>query len=41
MPIIPLVHAEQMVLMRSEVEGFVLSPTRNIFLGPVEWSAER
>ncbi|WP_309382822.1 ABC transporter substrate-binding protein [Cerasicoccus frondis] len=37
LPIIPLVHAEQMVLMRSEVVGFVLSPTGNIFLGPVQW----
>ncbi|WP_269540466.1 ABC transporter substrate-binding protein [Cerasicoccus fimbriatus] len=36
LPIIPLVHAEQMVLMRAEFTGFTLSPTGNIFLGPVK-----
>lgn len=37
LPIIPLVHAEQMIVMRQEVTGFTLSPTGNIFLGPVGW----
>jgi len=37
LPIIPLVHAEQLVVMRSEVTGFQLSPTGNIFLGPIGW----
>lgn len=37
LPIVPLVHAEQMVLMRSGAAGFTLSPTGNIFLGPVHW----
>ncbi|MGE9295939.1 MAG: ABC transporter substrate-binding protein [Puniceicoccales bacterium] len=39
LPIIPLVHAEQIVLLRSEVTNFRLSPTGNIFLGPIGWNS--
>ena len=40
MPLIPLVSTEQIVVMRREVTGFVLSGNANIFLGPIGWSTE-
>ncbi|MBK1858200.1 ABC transporter substrate-binding protein [Cerasicoccus arenae] len=39
LPMIPLVHAEQMILLRKQVTDFTLSPTGNVFLGPVGWSS--
>lgn len=40
MPLVPLVSTEQIVVMRREVEGFVLAGNANIFLGPVGWGSE-
>ena len=37
MPLIPLVHAEQITVMRSEVDGFVQHPTWNVRLGTIDW----
>ncbi|MEO0795519.1 MAG: ABC transporter substrate-binding protein [Verrucomicrobiota bacterium] len=40
LPIIPLVHAEQLVLTKSQIKGFQLSPTGTLFWGPVSWQNE-
>jgi len=40
LPLVPLVHGEQITVLRREIEGYVLSPTGNHFFGPVSWSAE-
>ena len=35
LPLLPLVHGEDIVVFRSNIEGFVPSKTSDIFLGPV------
>lgn len=40
LPLIPLVHGEQIVVLRAEIQGYVLSPTANHFFGPAFWEAD-
>jgi peptide/nickel transport system substrate-binding protein len=40
LPLVPLVHGEQITVLRRELAGYVLSPTGNHYLGPVRWQAE-
>ncbi|MCX7825868.1 MAG: ABC transporter substrate-binding protein [Verrucomicrobiae bacterium] len=35
LPLVPLAHADDMVVLRDNVEGFVLQPTLDVRLGPV------
>ncbi len=35
LPLLPLVHGESIVVLRSDLEGFTLSKTGDIYLGPV------
>src|SRR5690606_34854915 len=37
MPIVPLVHGENIVVMRAEVEGFRLQRTGDLRLGEIGW----
>ncbi len=37
LPLIPLLHSEQIVVTRSEVTGFQLQKTANLFFGSVGW----
>ena len=39
LPLIPLIHTEQIVVTRSEVTGFQLQKTANLFFGPVGWQS--
>ena len=39
LPLIPLIHTEQIAVMRREVTGFKLQKTGNIRLGPVGWES--
>jgi len=39
LPLVPLAHADDMVVLRSNVEGFVLQPTLDVRLGPVSLSS--
>jgi peptide/nickel transport system substrate-binding protein len=39
LPLIPLVQAEQITVLSTEVEGYVLSPSGNHFFGPVRPAA--
>lgn len=36
LPVLPLVHGENIAVLRSDIEGFVLSKTGDLFLGPVK-----
>ena len=36
LPLLPLVHGETIVVLRSDVTGFTLSKTGDLFLGPVK-----
>jgi peptide/nickel transport system substrate-binding protein len=36
LPLLPLVHGEDIVVFRSGIKGFVLSATGDVFLGPVK-----
>ena len=40
LPLVPLVHGEQITVLRRELDGYVLSPTGNHYLGPVFWKGE-
>lgn len=40
LPLIPLVHGNTMQVLRSDVSGYTISKTGNIFLGPTGWAAE-
>ena len=37
LPLIPLVHGEQITVLRRELEGYDLHPSGNHYLGPVRW----
>jgi peptide/nickel transport system substrate-binding protein len=37
LPLVPLVQGNQVTVLDSRVEGYVLSPTGNHFFGPVRW----
>lgn len=37
LPLIPLMHARHVVVLRREIAGFVLSGNTNLFFGPVRW----
>ncbi len=41
LPILPLVHGDNIVVMRSEVTGFELQPVGDLRLGRIGWRAER
>lgn len=36
LPLLPLVHGESIVVLRSDLEGFTLSKTGDVYLGPVK-----
>ena len=40
LPLIPLVHGEQITVLRRELEGYDLHPSGNHFFGPVRWAGE-
>ena len=40
LPLVPLVSAEQIVVLRKEVTGFKLSKTGNHFFGSIGWAEE-
>lgn len=37
LPLIPLVHGEQITVLRREIEGYQLHPVGTHFFGPVKW----
>ena len=39
LPLIPLIHTKQIVVTRSEVTGFQLQKTANLFFGPISWQS--
>lgn len=39
LPLLPLVHGEQIVVMDGNIRGYELSPTGNHFFGPARWAA--
>ena len=39
LPLVPLIHTEQIVVTRSELTGFQLQKTANLFFGPVGWQS--
>ena len=39
LPLIPLVQGDQITVLDSRVEGYVLSPSGNHFFGPVYWNS--
>jgi peptide/nickel transport system substrate-binding protein len=39
LPLIPLVHADQITVLRREIKGYTLDPNGNHYFGPVLWQA--